>query len=291
MSTQHNQPAYPRKVRDKWYFLVDHAGYTVDEVCERYLIPRKTYYKWRAKDADRDHTHIPSKQHPQTKISGEVRQFIERRKKETNYGAHKMSEEVYRVYGISVSSTAVQNFYKKKRLVRNPQKKLPWYEPMREKLNITRPGEGVQLDVKYVYPNGYLQYQFSVFDPYTRLYHFSVFDTRESKNAVTALKRARAYFGFPIRSTQTDNGSEFRGDFHRWCLHHDLPHYFIPKKSPWWNAEVERVHKTIDDEYYCNPYRIWPSAAAWLEYYNSERLHEGIGYVPPREKLAMSVTP
>lgn len=291
MSTQYNQPAYPRKVRDKWYFLVDHAGYTVDQVCSLYFISRKTYYKWRRKDADRDHTHRPPKQHPDTKITGEIRQFIEHRKQETNYGAHKMSEEVQREYGTYISSTSIQSFYKKKGLIRKPQKKLPWYEPLREPLTVTQPGEGVQLDVKYVYTNGYQQYQFSVFDPYTRLYHFSVFDTRESKNAVTAIKRAQRYFGFTILSVQTDNGSEFRGDFHDWCEHHDLPHYFIPKKSPWWNAEVERVHKSIDDEYYCNPYRIWSSAYEWLEYYNTERLHEGIGYIPPREKLAMSVTP
>lgn len=291
MSTQHNTPAYPRKVRDKWYFLVDHAGYTVKQVCEMYYIPRKTYYKWRRNDLGRDHTHNPPKEHPDTKIKGEIRQFIERRKKETNYGAHKMSEEVQREYNTYISSTAIQSFYKKKRLIRKPQKKLPWYEPMKEKLVVRAPGEGVQLDVKYVYTAGYQQYQFSVFDPYTRLYHFSVFDTRESKNAVTALKRAQQYFGFTIQSVQTDNGSEFRGDFHDWCETNNLPHYFIPKKSPWWNSEVERVHRSIDEEYYCNPYRIWSSALEWLEYYNTERLHEGIGYIPPREKLAKSVTP
>ena len=47
MANKHQQPAYPIKVRQKWYFMVEKAGKTVDEVCALYFIPRKTYYKWR----------------------------------------------------------------------------------------------------------------------------------------------------------------------------------------------------------------------------------------------------
>ena len=112
-----------------------------------------------------------------------------------------------------------------------------------------------------------------------------IFETKESKNSIAAFTEAEKYFGFSIVSVQTDNGSEARGEFHTWLTGKQILHYFIPKKSPWWNCNVERVHKTIDDEYYHNPFRIWTTPDQWLEYYNTERIHLSLGDLTPREKL------
>jgi transposase InsO family protein len=157
---------------------------------------------------------------------------------------------------------------------------------------VEKPGEGVQLDVKYVYAHGIRHYQFSVFDPFTEKYHFTIFPTKESKNAIGAFKKSEKYFGFRILSVQTDNGSEFRGYFHKWLGKKsiNIPHYFIPKSSPYWNAQVERVHKTIDDEFYHNPYRAWDTPYEWLQYYNFERIHLTLNGLTPQEKLLQSVT-
>jgi len=175
-------------------------------------------------------------------------------------------------------------------LIRKPQKNIAWYQPMKKKLLILRPGEGVQLDVKYVYPEGKRQYQFSVLDPYTKRHYCMIFNTRESNNAIIAFREAEQRFDFKLRSVQTDNGSEFRGNFHTWLTKHDIPHYFIPKHSPYWNAEVERVHKTVDDEYYHNPFRSWKTLSAWLHYYNTERIHQSLNALTPFEKTLKSVT-
>ena len=194
--------------------------------------------------------------------------------------------------GLIVSSTIIYRFYQRKKLIRKPQRRLPWYQPMKVALVVTRPGEGVQMDIKYVYEYGIRKYQFSVFDPFTEKYHFTIFPTKESKNAIVAFKRAERYFGVKILSIQTDNGGEFRGEFHNWLTNKpiNIPHYFIPKSSPYWNAQVERVHKTIDDEYYHNVYRIWSSPLEWLHYYNFERIHLTLDGLTPQEKLLQSVT-
>jgi len=186
---------------------------------------------------------------------------------------------------LRVSATIIYRFYKKAKLIRKPQKKQPWYMPMKQKLTITRAGEGIQMDVKYVYEKNKRRYQFSVFDPYAKLYYFMIFNTKESKNCITVYIEAEKYFGFKILSVQTDNGSEARGYFHTWLNKQLITHYFIPKKSPWWNANVERVHRTIDDEYYQNPFRVWRTPYEWLEYYNQERIHLSLGDLTPREKL------
>ncbi len=149
------------------------------------------------------------------------------------------------------------------------------------------------MDVKYVYEQGVRKFQFSFFDPFTEKYHFfMIFPSKENKNAIVAFLKAQKYFGFRILSVQTDNGGEFRGDFHRWLVKRKprIPHYFIPKKLPFWNAQVERVHKTIDDEFYHNPFRVWKTPYEWLHYYNFERIHLILNGLTPQEKLLQWVT-
>jgi len=36
----------------------------------------------------------------------------------------------------------------------------------------------------------------------------------------------------------------------QWLDKRNIPHFFIPKKSPWWNGYVEEIHRTIDEEFY-----------------------------------------
>jgi transposase InsO family protein len=53
---------------------------------------------------------------------------------------------------------------------------------------------------------------------------------------------------------------------------------------------VERIHKTIDNEYYQNPDRVWKTLTDWLRYYNEERIHMTLGGITPREKTLQCVT-
>jgi len=282
---------YQRLQRFRWYLQVDKYHKSVKEVCQVFGISRKCYYKWRARDCgQRGNTYLPAKNQPNLKLTWELRKYIEEQKRVTNYGPLKMKMQIKKELTIDISTTIIYRYYKRKHLIRKPQKRLPWYEPMKERLTIVKPGQGVQLDIKYVYQENVRKYQFSVLDPFTEKYYFAVFSTKESKNAITGFQLAEKYFGFKILSVQTDNGSEFRGSFHHWLTRQNIPHYFIPKKSPWWNAQVERVHRTIDEEYYNNPYRVWQTAYEWLDYYNFKRIHLTLNGLTPQKKLLQCVT-
>jgi IS30 family transposase len=285
-------PKYPRSERNKWYAQVEVTKRSVKEVCQIFGISRQCYYEWHVRDRAlrrKYRTDLPKKNQPNTKLTSELKTFIKVIKLRTNYGPDKMMRYVRKKLNIQLSTTIIYRYYQKEHLIRKPQKRQPWYEPMKEKLIIKSPGEGVQMDVKYVYEKGERRYKFSVFDPWTRLYYFMIFETRHSENSIAAFLAAESYFGFEIRSVQTDNGSEARGEFHLWLSEQDIPHYFIPKSSPWWDGFVERVHRTIDDEYYHNPWRQFKTPYQWLEYYNTERIHQSLGDLTPREKL-QSVT-
>src|SRR3989338_4426654 len=149
MANKNQLAAYPSRVRAKWYFLVEKAGKSVGEVCEIYMISRKTYYKWRKKDLG-SRIYVLKKEHPETKIKGEVKIFICEEKLRINYGPRKMKLLVKRRFGIDVSTTIIYKLYKKKGLVRRPQKRLPWYQPIKEAVIPKAPGDVVQMDAKYI---------------------------------------------------------------------------------------------------------------------------------------------
>jgi len=282
---------YDRKQRINWYREVDKYHRSVKETCQIFGISRKCYYKWRTRDFGKlGNKYYPAKNQPNLKLTWEVRKFIEHHKLISNYGPLKMKLFIKKELGLDISTTIIYRYYKRRKLIRKPQRKFSWYAPMKQHLTVKKAGEGVQMDVKYVYEQGLRKFQFSIFDPFTKKYYFNVFSTKESKNSIIAFREAQRYFRFKISSLQTDNGSEFRGELHGWLTRKKIPHYFIPKKSPWWNANVERVHRTIDEEYYQNPNRIWKTPYEWLSYYNFQRIHLTLNGLTPQEKLLQSVT-
>jgi transposase len=285
--------AYPRMAnrsqRNRWYDLVD-KGKSVKEVCVIFGISRQCYYRWRHYDFYDIRSYRSAKKQPNTKLTPQVRQFIEQAKWKTNYGPLKMKLLIKQQLGLDISTTIIYRYFKRQRLIRRPQRRCPWYEPLKHALTIVKPGQGVQMDVKYIYESGLRKYQFSIFDPYTRKYYFKVFNNKYSVNAIATLIEGQKYFGFKVVSIQTDNGSEFRGELHGFLAQQQINHYFIPKHSPYWNGHVERVHRTIDDEYYHNPYRVWKTPYEWLGYYNFERIHLSLNGLTPQQAYLKSVT-
>ena len=286
MANKNQVAAYPPKIRQKWYFLTEKAGKTVEEVCGLYDISRKTYYKWKAKDLG-SRMYIPRKEHPETKIKGAVRICIAEEKLRLNYGPRKMSLLVKRKFGLNISTTSIYQFYQKKGLVRRPQKKLPWYKPLKDPVIPKAPGDVVQADAKYIWENNERKYQRTFVDIYTGFQHAVITECLDSISMVHAFEEAEKIFPFQINGVQTDNGSENRGEFHQYLGKRGLAHYFIPKSSPNWDGAVERAHGVIDQEYYLNPTRTWKTLEEYLHFYNYERIHLGkyLNGMIPVEKL------
>jgi transposase InsO family protein len=274
MANKNQQPSYPVKVRQKWYFLVDKLGKKVDEVCSMYIIPRKTYYKWRKKDLG-SRQYVSKKEHPDTKLKDEVLEFVVKEKLRINYGPRKMKLLLKRRFDLDVSTTAIYNLYLKKGLIRRPQKKLPWYKPIKEFVIPKKPGDVIQMDAKYVWGESGRKYQRTFIDIYTGMQYATVTSSMTSEDTVNAFVEAERYFPFKILGIQSDNGSENRGEFHQYIGKLGIAHYFIPKSSPTWDGAVERAHGVIDQEYYLNPTRPWKTLPEYLEFYNFERIHLG----------------
>lgn len=283
-----NTITYPRQLRFKWYLAVDKCHRSVSETSAIFGISKKTYYKWYAQDhGTKRLVHRARQQQPQLKLTPEICMMIEREKKYTNYGPLKMRLLLQRRLGITVSTTIIYRYYKRKGLVRRPQKRLPWYTPLINPVIPQKPGEVVQIDTKYVWLEGRRKYQRTFVDIYTGVQHVVIVKSLEAQATVVAFQEAQRVFSFTVTGVQTDNGSENRGVFHQYLGEQGIAHYFIPKNSPNWNGAVERAHGVIDQEYYLNPLRPWKSLSEYLHWYNHDRIHLGkyLKGLTPMEKL------
>ncbi len=280
-----HEPAYRADIRRKWYFLIEKVGKSVGEVCSLYAISRKTYYKWYKKDHG-DSAYRSKRAQPKLKLVQSVREVIEREKRLTNYGPEKMRLLLVR-RGVIVSTTIIYRFYKRKGLVRRPQKRLPWYQPLKDPVIPKQPGDVVQVDTKYVWLENRRAYQRTFVDIYTGFHHAVICHSLTAAQTVEAFGETERIFPFKILGVQNDNGSENRGDFHQYLGSRGIAHYFIPKSSPNWDGAVERAHGVIDQEFYLNPLRPWNTLDEYLHWYNYERIHLGkyLQGLTPQEKF------
>lgn len=269
----------PRQTRARWYLQVEKYKKTVDETCAIFGISRKTYYKWHSKDHPIGRIgKRPRRPHPHTKLTGHLRVIVVEGKQKYNYGPKKMSVYLKQNHHILISPSALYKFYKKKRLIRKPQKHQKWYTPLKEPYCAEFPGENVQVDVKYVPgPEQTWQYQYRCIDQVTNMQFAVTLEFRDALSSIIAFKQAKKYFPFSIQGIQTDNGSEFRGKFHDYLVRHRIMHRYIPKRSAPWNGKVERANRSVDDEYYLNLWRPWKTIYAYTHWYNHERPHLGKG--------------
>ncbi|MBI2475474.1 DDE-type integrase/transposase/recombinase [Candidatus Uhrbacteria bacterium] len=285
---KNHTPAAPREFRFRWYRQVEVKGMNVPEVCDIYGISRKTYYKW----YKRDHGFLGNRyknrrEHPHTKIKDRVRVLLVEAKEKYNYGPEKMRVYLKRETGVEISAKNIYRFMKKKHLIRKPQKKQIWYNPMEKPYKATNPGENVQLDVKYV-PDGegWWNYQFRFVDTVTNMQYSVTLPLKTAQMSIQALLRAERSLPFSITWIQTDNGGEFRGCFHNYLTKRNIPHRYIPKRSAPWNGKVERANRSVDDEFYLNFNRPWKTISQYTNWYNNQRPHLGKGMdgLTPYEK-------
>lgn len=283
-----NTTTYPKELRGRWYLSVEKDHRSITETCRIFGISRETYYKWYRQDHGRTPREYQApRRQPQLKLTPDVCRVIEQEKRLTNYGPYKMKLLLKRRLDITVSTTIIYRYYKKKGLVRRPQKRLPWYQPLTDPMIPEKPGDIVQIDTKYVWEDGHRRYQRTFVDIYTGFHHAVIVDSLGAQATVIAFEEAEQVFPFAILGVQTDNGPENRGEFHQYLGTRGIAHYFVPKNSPNWQGAVERAHGVIDQEYYLNPLRPWKSLAEYLHWYNHERIHVGkyLKGMTPREKF------
>ncbi len=283
----------PREIRARWYLQAEKYGRPIREVCQIFGMSKKTYYKWYNLDHHLSFRNSKRRvMHPLTKLTPRFKMIVYETKIKYNYGPKKMKIYLEKKYGLKVTANIIYRYYQKRHLIRKPQRKQVWYTPLKEPYQAVKPGENVQLDVKYV-PGKDLSwnYQYRFLDTVTNLQYAVETKSKDSLSTVWAYAQAKKHFPFSITGIQTDNGGEFRGFFHAYLVNQNIIHRYIPKRSAPWNGKVERANRSIDDEYYLNPNRPWNTLQGYTDWYNCERPHLGkgmLGITPWQKYLSLA---
>jgi len=148
------------------------------------------------------------------------------------------------------------------------------------------------LDISYLNLAGTFYYLITLLDGYSRyVVHWEIRQSMTEKDAELVVQRAVEKYPHQQPRIITDNGPQFIArDFKQFIRMVGLSHVRTSAYYPQSNGKLERWHGTIKSE--CirrwNPESIEQArlrVAAWVDYYNHERLHSAIGYVTPCDKL------
>lgn len=110
-----------------------------------------------------------------------------------------------------------------------------------------------------------------------------------SKESLIEFRRA---YNYAVRVIQTDNGSEFLGEFNTYTKQQNIKHEFIYPRSPKINGVVERFNRTIQEEFLVRQDEISydknlfkQKLTNYLIWYNTKRPHQSLNYMTPKDYL------
>lgn len=138
-------------------------------------------------------------------------------------------------------------------------------------------------------------YIHTVIDDHSRLAYAEIHDDEKGATAAGVLERAIAFYarlGVTVERVISDNAFAYRHStaFRDVIDAHGITQKFIRPHCPWTNGKVERLNRTLAAEWaYARP---WTSnddrraaLTAWLDHYNLDRTHLGIGGKTPIDRI------
>jgi putative transposase len=113
-----------------------------------------------------------------------------------------------------------------------------------------------------------------------------------SRNMEDFYERFQSVYPGEIKTWQSDNGSENLGSFDAALKRDGIPHLFSYPRCPKINAYIERYNRTLQEEFIDNHLDVihdkelfHQKLADYLIFYNTQRVHKGLGNKTPVDYL------
>lgn len=156
---------------------------------------------------------------------------------------------------------------------------------------VTTPGH-IEMDSILLWILGRRWCFMSVIDVASRYGYCTVVQSLTSLEAVRVFGEFRQQFTYPVTVVQTDNGSEFLGDFHDALGSARITHEFIYPRSPKINGIVERFNRTVQEEciqrsdaVFYDPVAFREKLSSFVIWYNTRRPHMSLHLQTPVQVL------
>lgn len=252
----------------------------ISEIARNRKIPRRSIYKLLEKYKKHGWKGLEPRQRGRKKveISAQFEAIVLRIWHRRQRGVHKMWLALNE-QGFNVSERQIQKIYRNNELKMNKRKR-----PSQIKF------------VKYEWPRPNMLWHtdwtscpftgkqlIAFIDDHSRyLVHGEYFEHATTENTILAFKNAIARHGKP-GAILTDNGVQFtparaiKGPFTQFCEDNSIKHILGRVHHPQTNGKIERWFGTYKMEFKYGE----DTLNTFVEYYNNERLHQGIGYKVP----------
>lgn len=156
-----------------------------------------------------------------------------------------------------------------------------------------RPHQHWHIDIAYLNVGGTFFYFCSLLDGFSRaIVHWEIREAMKESDIEIIVQRAREKYPDVRPRIISDNGPQFISrDFKAYIRLMGMTHVRTSPYYPQSNGKIEAFHKTLKvttirpncPGSYEEAVRI---VTTFIEYYNAKRLHSGIDYVAPLDKLA-----
>lgn len=153
------------------------------------------------------------------------------------------------------------------------------------------PNERWHTDIMYLRVEDTWYFLVTVLDAYSRyVVHWDLLVTMTAAEVRVVIQDALKKTGASPEIV-TDNGSQFTAkDFKALVRDFELEHIRIRTYHPESNGKLERFHRStreaLDEQELKNLARARDIIGRWVEFYNTERLHASLEYLPPAEYWA-----
>ena len=289
-------------VKFRIHVLEHYYKHGIKSACDAFNLPRTTIYTWKRKfelSGKNKYSLIPKPTRPhhtrtQT-LNPKLVEFIKAMRKEyDNIGRAKIKyflDEYAKQQNLaSYGTTKIGVIIKRKGFTFAKKKKKYKVKPLVSRVKRspkeTKPGY-IEMDTVHLWVLGRKHYFVTALDVVTRFAWVSLAKSPSSKWTTYAFKQFIKQYLHPIRVVQTDNGSEFLGNFHQYLKETRIKHEFIYPRSPKVNGYIERFNRTFKEEFlYKHELDIKTNAfnhklTKYLTWYNTKRPHQSLNMKPP----------
>ena len=131
-------------------------------------------------------------------------------------------------------------------------------------------------------------------DDRSRVAYAELLGDERKETCVAFMGRARDFYrglGVEVERVMTDNGPGYRSRlFNEWLAASGIEHRYTRPYSPWQNGKVERMNRTLAQEWqYARAYASEGERAAalspFIDRYNWARPHSACGGLPPMSRI------
>ncbi len=176
---------------------------------------------------------------------------------------------------------------------RHPQHKI--YPYLLRGVLVTRPNQVWSTDITYIRLSRGFVYLVAVIDWYSRkVLSWRLSNTLDSGFCVDCIEQALQVYGIPD-IFNTDQGSQFTSEAFTGVLKaHGITISMDGRGRALDNIFVERLWRSVkhEDVYlrgYATMSDLLPGLTEYFTFYNTERMHQSLGYNTPADRLATSV--